>query len=78
MRWTVSFTSSTGAIGSESRYKTGQHLPIIYDPSDEMPPMINQGLSIWMPPLLMTFVGLVFIGGSLLIRGAFGGKIVGG
>jgi hypothetical protein len=75
---TVSFTSSTGDMGSESRYKTGQILPVLYDPANIMPPMINRGLSIFLWPLLLGFCGFMFGGASLVIWTLFGDKILGG
>jgi hypothetical protein len=73
----VSFTSSVGNTGFSSHYKVGQHLPVIYDPANAMPPMIDQGLSIWLMPVLMTFFGLVFLGIALTIWALVGDTILG-
>jgi hypothetical protein len=71
----ISFTASGSATRREAQYKIGQRMPVIYDPANTFPPLVDRGLSIWSPPLQMLFVGLALIGVALAIRSMFGAQI---
>ena len=71
------FISEIGAGARVSRYVVGQKIAVLYDPDGEIPTMIDSWAGIWMPHLVHTIVGPIFIFGALLIYWAFGDKILG-
>jgi cytochrome c oxidase assembly protein Cox11 len=58
------FESRTG--GSETSYKIGESVEILYDPQDSQGAMINSWTELWLPP-----IAVMMLGGSVLIVGIF-------
>ncbi|MGE0574596.1 DUF3592 domain-containing protein [Reyranella sp.] len=61
------FISEIGAGARTARYAIGQKLTVLYDPDGELPPMIDSWAAIWMPNLIRTIAGPIFIFGALFI-----------
>jgi hypothetical protein len=57
----------------KSAYSIGQSLPVIYDPANALPPMIDRGVSIWLLPLNRLFGGALSVGLALLLFKILGG-----
>jgi len=75
---TVSFRSEVGDLGQVSRYVEGQSVPVRYDPSGELSPMLDSWWASWGVPVMLACGGLGFVGGAALIWFAFGERILGG
>ncbi|MBS1795309.1 MAG: DUF3592 domain-containing protein [Acidobacteria bacterium] len=74
----IVFRSETGDGGRVSKYRVGQRLPVVYDPDDRVPPMIDTFAGVWLPVVFLLLAGIVFAGGALTIFFAFGARIFGG
>jgi len=70
-----SFKSELGDIGETSRYWPGQTVPVRYDPTDEMAPILDEGFGIWNTPLIFTAGALGFLFSAWLIWFGFGDRI---
>ena len=64
----VQFTTSTGeqrefrsdiGSGSSSTYKVGMTLPVLYDPENIKPPVIDSWATIWLRDVVVLFLGLI-------------------
>ena len=75
---TVSFRSEVGDLGPVSRYAEGQSVPVRYDPSGELSPILDSWLASWGVPVMLACGGLGFFGGAALIWFAFGERILAG
>lgn len=73
----IIFQSEIGDAGTNSKYRVGQRLAIVYDIDNKLPPMINSFTGVWLPVILQTVGGMVFIGGAALVYFAFGARIFG-
>lgn len=73
----ITFQSEMGDNGQKSKYSPGQRLPVLYDPENQIPPMIDSWWGLWGSPVFMTLGGIVFVGGGVLIFVAFGDRIFG-
>jgi hypothetical protein len=73
----TTFISEIGAGARTERYVVGQKIAVLYDPDGEIPPMINSWAGIWLPHLIHTIAGPIFIFAALLIYWAFGDRILG-
>jgi len=71
------FTSEIGASARLSRYAVGQKIAVLDDPDGAIAPMIDSWAGIWLPHLIRTLAGPLFIFGALLIYWAFGDRILG-
>ncbi|HEY1014389.1 MAG TPA: DUF3592 domain-containing protein [Herpetosiphonaceae bacterium] len=74
----IEFRSETGDSGRTSRYRTGQHIQVAYDPAGQLPPQIDSWPGLWWPPLAMAAGGLLFLGGAAMVWLAFGERLTGG
>jgi hypothetical protein len=71
------FVSEMGKIGSESPYRKGDRLPVLYDPDGVLPPRIDSWFTLWGFHLILTgFAGPLFIGCSALLCLAFGHRVL--
>gem|GEM_PF-6466951 len=73
----VTFKSEIGYGGETPEYRIGQKISVVYDIDDKLPPMINSFACVWLPPIFLALMGLVFIGSGLMIYFAFGARIFG-
>jgi hypothetical protein len=55
------FRSAFG-FGPSSPYKVGMTIPVLYDPDDVIPPMIDSWVTIWAGHIALFFFGLVLLG----------------
>jgi hypothetical protein len=55
------FRSAFG-FGPSSPYKVGMAIPVLYDPDDVIPPMIDSWITIWAGHIALFFFGLVVLG----------------
>jgi hypothetical protein len=68
----ITFLSEIGAGARAKRYAVGQKIAVLYDPDDELAPVIN-----WGPNVLRVIFGPMFVGAAVGIYWAFGDKIFG-
>jgi hypothetical protein len=52
------FTSAV-SVGSSSRYKVRTTIPVLYDPDDEIPPVIDSWMTIWGCHIVFLVMGLL-------------------
>lgn len=63
----VEFRSEVGDYGTETKYRVGQTVLVVYDPGGILQPMINSWLVRWGSHFLIIVVGILFWGGAALI-----------
>jgi len=73
----ITFKSEIGDGGETSKYRVGQRIAVVYDVDNKLNPMMNSFSGVWLPMILQTVCGIIFIGGAWLIYFAFGEKIFG-
>lgn len=76
---TVRFQTEDGRIidytpnisNSWSNYKTGENIPVYYDPRHREKPIIGRSYNLWFPFFLFGFVSIIFtfVGGIFLLVG---------
>lgn len=74
----VEFRSALGDVGKVSRFRTGQTVPVAYDPAGELPPRIASWGALWGLPLAQAAGGLAFLAGAAMGWLAFGDRLGGG
>src|SRR5262249_30462061 len=52
--------------GPSPKYKVGMTIPVLYDPDNVLPPMIDSWFAIWGGHVMLLIAGLVFLGGAAL------------
>jgi len=52
------------SVGSPSKYKVGMTIPVLYDPDDVMPPMIDAWVTIWGFNVILFVFALVMLGAA--------------
>jgi hypothetical protein len=57
------------SIGSPSKYKVGMTIPVLYDPDDVIPPMIDSWATIWGVHIVFLFGGLFGFGLAAFVYG---------
>jgi hypothetical protein len=60
------FRSEFG-FGPSSPYKVAMEIPVLYDPDDVIPPMIDSWATIWGGHLAVLLFGLVLVGAAALM-----------
>lgn len=73
----IVFQSEIGNSGEISKYSVGQRIAVVYDVDNKLTPMINSFAGVWLPVILQTVGGIVFVGSAVMIYFAFGAKIFG-
>ncbi|HEV2801934.1 MAG TPA: DUF3592 domain-containing protein [Pyrinomonadaceae bacterium] len=73
----MTFESESGDTGQTSTYSPGQRLPILYDPENRLPPMIDTRWALWGGAFFQTLGGVAFVSGALLLLVIFGDRIFG-
>jgi hypothetical protein len=73
----VTFRSEIGDSGPVSRYTTGQQLAVLYDPEEEVSPMLDNWSGVWLPSMMLAVAGCGFLAGAILIYWGFWDRIVG-
>jgi hypothetical protein len=71
----LTFTSETGDSGRTSRYRIGQTLSVRYDPTGEIPPMMDSWFDMWGPSVFGILAGLAMLFGSILIACTLGAHV---
>jgi hypothetical protein len=72
------FRSAVGKTAPSSPYKIGTSVAVLYDPGEEIPPMLDTWFSIWGGHLACLLGGLVFFGGAAMTYVAFGRRVFNG
>jgi hypothetical protein len=73
------FVSETGKIASESPFRRGDRLPVLYDPDGVLQPLPDSWYALWGYHLfLAAIVGPGFIGCSVFLCLAFGQRVLHG
>jgi hypothetical protein len=72
------FRSATGKVGLTSPYQIGASVAVLYDPLDELPPILDDWFSIWGGYLFCLLSGLIFFGGAGLTYVTFGQRAFNG
>jgi hypothetical protein len=71
------FVSEMGKIGSESPYRKGDRLPVLYDPNGVLQPLIDSWFALWGFHVILTAIaGPLFIGCSVVLFLAFGHRVL--
>jgi hypothetical protein len=73
------FVAETGKIASESPYRRGDQLRVLYDPDGVLEPLIHSWVALWGFHLfLATIAGPLFIGCGVFLCLAFGHRVLHG
>jgi len=72
------FCSATGKLAATSPYSIGTSVPVLYDPDNEIPPMLHTWFAMWGVKVACLLGGLVFLGGAALTYAAFGDRVFNG
>ena len=72
----ITFTSETGDMGLESKYRVGDPIAVFHDPAGRHRPMLASWSGVWLPPLMLIGAGGVFLFGAWLVWFAFGDRIL--
>jgi hypothetical protein len=71
------FASQIGSAEGNAKYRVFDPVPVLYDPDEILPPVIDSWMTLWGGHLLAATVGPIFLGGSVLVIVAFGRRIFG-
>ena len=72
------FRSALGKSGEPPPYRVGTSVAVLYDPDNEIPPMLHTWFSMWGGHVVYLAGGLVFFGGAAMTYAAFGRKVFNG
>jgi hypothetical protein len=73
------FVSETGKIASESPYRRGDRLPVLYDPDGVLQPLRDSWYALWGAHLVLAAIaGPLFIGCGAFLCLAFGQRVLHG
>jgi hypothetical protein len=72
----VEFRSEVGDYGHETKYRIGQTIDVLYDPSGVLQPMIDSWFARWGTNFLIIVVGMVFWAGAALVYWLIGQVIL--
>jgi hypothetical protein len=67
----VTFQSETGNIGDLPEYEEGQSVPVLYDPTGQLKPVINRKGALTEVPMMIGAGGAVLVLGSFLVAFIF-------